>query len=309
MKRRLCILGCLLGLQTFQSYCARQRIFSSRYDFYDTKKPYNKVIKKKITAPVTNACSVKYDSLQTLTPERTGDFFKKLVVDTRDIFSEVATPSTLKVIAGFLPFYLIGRKIDERAHAAFYNGDQHLNINQPPTALMTVFNDAVYALPFVFLGSQGIFSRDPYIRRAGQIFALGTFYTWATKVLIKEIETDAALRPLNENFKPSPRVHGGNPSGHTAIIAFLSTYYGLYKGKKYGVPCALYAGLTGALLVTTNRHYVSQVFAGAALGVIFGLAAHRVRLKLTHEEYSAKLAFGPTSDAKGGVGFGLSYQF
>ncbi len=314
MKNNLKFLMFIIGYVGFSciSLCqARSRLFSSENQLYENSIVHDPIegslVKKSVKVPIVSYVSTEKEAF--LTPYKMGNFFKKIVVDSRDIVYEIGTQTTLKIIAGFLPFYLIGRKVDERAHAAFYNGDLHRNINQPSTVVTTLLNDGVYALPFIFLGGQALFNSDPYERRVGQIFALGTFYTWATKVLIKEIEVEAALRPLNEHFKPSPRVHGGNPSGHTAIITFLATYYGLYKGKKYGVPCALYAGLAGSLLIATNRHYVSQVIAGAGLGMIFGFAAHKVRLNLTDNYSQSQIAFGPTSDSKGRAGISFSYLF
>ena len=300
----------IMGISGMFGVCqAHSRIFVEKST--DTLKSSKKKKHKKpeMNAPLPLVCAVKESPLKTITPHKVSNLSKKLCVDFKDIFIDLPTISTLKTITAFLPFYLIGRKIDNRVHATFYDAVNHRNVNQPPKFTKIVLNDLFFPLPFIVLGSMGLIHKDAYERRTGQIFAMGVLATWLTKSFIKTLKVDAGLRPLNENFNPSPRVHGGNPSGHTALAAFMAMYYGLYKGKNYGVPLAFYTGLVGSMAITTNRHYLSQLVAGAGLGVMFGIAAHKVRLALDDELYENRISFGMTSDSCGSPAFGLAYNF
>ncbi len=289
---------------------SRERIFVERGSLShikDSKDTFYK--KRKMTVSLPISCYSKESPLARITPYKVSNFIKKSYVDFRDIFTDIPTFDTLKTITAFVPFYLIGRKVDDGLHKVFYDADNHKNINQPPKYMEIVLNDLFFPLPFIALGSLALLHKDPYERRTSQVFAMGVFATWATKSLIKSLKVDAGLRPLNEHFDPDFRVHGGNPSGHTALAAFMATYYGFYKGKNYGIPLGLYTGLVGALAVTVNRHYFSQLVAGAGLGVMFGIAAHKVRLKLDNEIYENRISFGMTTDCYGATAFGLAYNF
>ncbi|NBQ17375.1 phosphatase PAP2 family protein [bacterium] len=300
----------ILGISVvFEACQARSRVFVEKHPDILTGLQKKKHKKSQVNVPLPLVCAVEESPLKTITPNKVSNLSKKLCVDFKNIFIDLPTVSTLKTVTAFLPFYLIGRKIDNRVHATFYDAVNHRNVNQPPKFTKIVLNDLFFPLPFIVLGSMGLIHKDAYERRTAQIFAMGVLATWLTKSFIKTLKVDAGLRPLNQNFSPSPRVHGGNPSGHTALAAFMAMYYGLYKGKNYGIPLFFYTGLVGSMAITTNRHYLSQLVAGAGLGVMFGIAAHKVRLALDDELYENRISFGMASDSCGATGFGLAYNF
>ena len=66
------------------------------------------------------------------------------------------------------------------------------------------------------------------------------------------------------------------PSGHTSHAFTLATVAERHYGWKVGVPSYLLAGVIGASRVRENKHYLSDVVAGATVGYIVGRAVVRV---------------------------------
>ncbi len=66
------------------------------------------------------------------------------------------------------------------------------------------------------------------------------------------------------------------PSGHTSNAFALATVAERHYGWKVGVPAYLVAGLVGASRIQQDKHYLSDVVAGAALGYIVGRTVVRV---------------------------------
>ena len=62
----------------------------------------------------------------------------------------------------------------------------------------------------------------------------------------------------------------GFPSGHTITAFCFAPVVTRYWGWGAGVPAYLLATLTGLARVEGSHHYLSDVIAGAALGVIIG---------------------------------------
>ena len=66
------------------------------------------------------------------------------------------------------------------------------------------------------------------------------------------------------------------PSGHTANAFALAAVAQHHYGWKIGVPAYALAGLMGASRVNQDKHWVSDVFAGATLGYVAGRTVVRV---------------------------------
>jgi membrane-associated phospholipid phosphatase len=73
-------------------------------------------------------------------------------------------------------------------------------------------------------------------------------------------------RPNGENRRSFP---SGHAAGMFALAAVSSHYY----GKKAGIPLYALAGTVAFSRVTSGRHFLSDVVAGAAIGYIAGRAA------------------------------------
>ncbi|OQA35639.1 MAG: PAP2 superfamily protein [Candidatus Dependentiae bacterium ADurb.Bin331] len=181
---------------------------------------------------------------------------------------------SIKVITAALPFYLSSRMIDEELHAHFYDRENHKNRRQIPSGFVNAIEKGSFAA-VLFCGSFCIWSPNYHVRTVSRMFTMGVVSGLYAKDLIKCAKTNVNLRPWNEHFSKHKRAHGGFPSGHMFEVSCLATTYGLEFGKRAWIPLGLFTGLVFAVSVNANRHYISQVFAGAALGAIYGIAIHK----------------------------------
>jgi len=76
--------------------------------------------------------------------------------------------------------------------------------------------------------------------------------------------------------RPNGEDNQSFPSGHTSNSFALAAVAERHYGWKLGVPAYLAAGLVGASRLEQNKHYLSDVVAGAALGYIVGRTVVRV---------------------------------
>jgi membrane-associated phospholipid phosphatase len=95
------------------------------------------------------------------------------------------------------------------------------------------------------------------------------------------------------------------PSGHTSTAFTLAAVADRHYGWKVGVPAYLLASGIGLSRIESNRHRLSDVLAGATLGIIVG----RTVTRLDGEPPARKrvLTVGPATDPHGqGVGLAVS---
>jgi hypothetical protein len=89
------------------------------------------------------------------------------------------------------------------------------------------------------------------------------------------------------------------PSGHTSSMFATATVVQQHFGWKAGIPAFAAAAYVGASRIDANKHYLSDVTFGAALGIIAGrtvsLGSRNMRFALT-----------PVGGPGGGVGIGLT---
>jgi membrane-associated phospholipid phosphatase len=88
------------------------------------------------------------------------------------------------------------------------------------------------------------------------------------------------------------------PSGHTSSAFATATVLQRHYGWKVGIPAYALAGYVGASRLNANKHYLSDVAFGAALGIVAGRT-------VTFGVGSTKFALAPIA-AQGGVGIGLT---
>jgi membrane-associated phospholipid phosphatase len=95
------------------------------------------------------------------------------------------------------------------------------------------------------------------------------------------------------------------PSGHTSTAFSLAAVANHHYGWKVGVPAYVLASGIGLSRIESNRHHLSDVLAGATIGLIVGRTVSRL-----DGERPAKKRFvsvGPATDLHGqGVGLGVS---
>lgn len=151
----------------------------------------------------------------------------------------------------------------------------------------------------------------------GAFFAAGRFapqgrfraasYDLAQALIVTEIYTGALKYSVGRQ-RPDGSDQLSFPSGHTSAAFTLATVADRHCGWKVGVPAYLLASGIGLSRVEKNRHYLSDVLAGATLGIVVGRTVTRV-----NDERPAKrgrLVVGPASDLHGaGVGLNLSLSW
>jgi len=95
------------------------------------------------------------------------------------------------------------------------------------------------------------------------------------------------------------------PSGHTSTAFSLATVATAHYGWKIGVPAYALATGIGLSRIEQNRHHLSDVIGGAALGLIVGRTVTRVDGEPAARKRIVSLT--PATDARGqGLGLGVS---
>ncbi|MDR3550598.1 MAG: hypothetical protein P4L31_04250 [Candidatus Babeliales bacterium] len=200
------------------------------------------------------------------------------IIDVAMMFKNFIDWDSYKTVVATFPFFAVGQMIDESVHECFYDKRLRKNIHQMPA----VFNgaadraivDSIAALSVAFF----LFSRNQRLRETSKMFFLGLpFIGWTTNLIKYSCKSDICFRPLDEKHcKNGKKSFGGFPSTHAAQITYATVLFGSQFGVKAAVPLTI-AGLFIAVpFVNGNRHYVSQLVAGAGLGVLYGLAANKV---------------------------------
>ena len=204
-----------------------------------------------------------------------GHFIGSVVEDAIRLNANLFSWDSFKIVATFFPFYVSTRIIDEKLQNCFYEPAYHKNKNQLPGWCHEVAEWSI-ALPIIFLGQNAFFSRDQELQLTSRIFLIGMPFVIWTKDLSKKFEFDACWRPWNEHFSRKKRSKGGFPSGHMAQATFAAVLYGMRFGYKYALPLGALAGFVGVTFLSCNRHYLSQLVAGAGFGTLYAVAANKL---------------------------------
>jgi len=211
---------------------------------------------------------------------------------------------TYEVFSAAFPFYIMGRMVDETFHSVFYDSYKHQNLNQLPKWVVD-YSDVLIFGPLTVLGSLTFFAKDPELRLTSRILLEEMPFIFLARNIIKSFETRLHVRPKNEHFDRYKRAYGGFPSGHMATSVYMTMLYGMRFGHRYAIPLAIASLTTGAILVSSNRHYFSQIIAGAALGAMFAFASDSVI------EYNLKrdIECGVTMDQAGNPALTVGWAF
>jgi hypothetical protein len=233
-----------------------------------------------------------------------GVFLGEVVMDALLLHRYLFSVDTAKILTGFTPFYLISRSIDDDIQSRFYDEKYHKNINQFHQKCHQVARFGV-GVPMGVFSSLAIIAPDKDIRMTARMFAIGLPFVHSGKDIIKSIDAKACLRPWHEDFSKEKRSSGGFPSGHMANITYAATLFGLRHGIKWAAPLSLFAVFVAADFINCNRHYLSQIIAGAGLGVLYAVAATKVIEKRIQKNFYCQLKI----DAEKRAMMCFSYQF
>jgi membrane-associated phospholipid phosphatase len=143
---------------------------------------------------------------------------------------------------------------------------------------------------------------------AGRFAPQGRFraatYDFAQAMIVTELYT-GALKYSVRRERPDGSSNLSFPSGHTSGVFTLATVVNQHFGWKAGIPAYLVASGVGYSRIERSKHHLSDVLAGATLGIIVG----RTVTRLDGEQPTKKrvVSVGPATDPQGqGVGLALS---
>jgi membrane-associated phospholipid phosphatase len=120
--------------------------------------------------------------------------------------------------------------------------------------LETAGDIGYYALPIAALG-MAIANKDP---EGAKQFAFATLSTAAVTEGLKLAVNEQAPDGADHSF----------PSGHASIAFSSAAFVQIRYGWTYGIPAYLVAAFVGYTRVATDQHYVHDVLAGAAIGIL-----------------------------------------
>jgi membrane-associated phospholipid phosphatase len=231
-------------------------------------------------------------------------FLRTLLHDLVDINTQFISWDTVKVGLFLVPCYGAGRAADKRVHHNFYFPERHEN-NSCFYDGAHRFMDQVVVAGLLSLPVGLYLFGDDDRSMIGRVCAMGIISVWGAKNVFKQWEHDGCLRPRNGNFSRHETYYGGCPSGHVAFATCLTTALTVEYGWGWGFPLSV---LSGGLIVSSidgNRHFVSQIIAGAGLGIAYGIAVHKSICNHQNNPWAWEVG----TDDQGGPALNVSYAF
>ena len=210
-------------------------------------------------------------------PEKQGNIFSRFFKETIEVNAKLfSSPESLVVFGAAIPLFLASRDFDDEVSGCFYDRKKQRNCNQLPDFVCDLAGKGV-VLPIIAFSSLSVFSRDVDLRITSSIFWKGVVSIWIVKNIFKNtLECDFCCRPPDARFCQTKKYYGGFPSGHVSEAVYMALVYGNQHGLELGLPLWMYAAFVAGVSLDCNRHYVSQVVGGAALGILYGIAANKL---------------------------------
>lgn len=207
--------------------------------------------------------------------QRISHFLNNPIKDIFLLHKNLISWSSLKILSVAAPFYVITHAFDDHIHSCFYDEDRHKNMNQLPRGCST-FASKGMAVPIAIFAYCAFFSRDEQLRTTSYVSLLGMPFVIIGKDIIKSWRAEHCKRPRSEWFRKDKCYYGGFPSGHMAEAIFMTVLFGMRYGPRAWVPLGVWAAYVFGSFVNCNRHFVSQLIAGGALGAMYALAGHKL---------------------------------
>jgi len=213
---------------------------------------------------------------------------------------------TFKIFVTTLPFYSAARMTDDKLQNCFFDHICKKNINEPAQWCQEAARLSI-SIPIVFLSLQSVLSKNEDLRVTSQVFVAGMPFVLLVTNIIKELDFEVCKRPYHETFAKEQRTLRGFPSGHLAEATYMAVLYGMRFGPQYAIPLGGVAVFVGCVFLSSNRHYLSQMIAGASFGAMYAFSASKVidsKLAKRHE-----MQLGLSVDASGKPIMSLSGTF
>lgn len=132
-------------------------------------------------------------------------------------------------------------------------------------------------------------------------------YDMAQSAMVTGLYTEVLKRSVGRN-RPDGSDPRSFPSGHTSNAFAWATVARHHYGAKVGVPAYAAAALVGMSRIERDKHHLSDVVAGATLGLIVGRTVVREDGEPVRRE--KRVAIVPMADPNGaGVGAGVHVEF
>lgn len=211
----------------------------------------------------------------------------------------------LIIPASFIGFGLIGINSD---HIKHFNSEISEEVTEHIDKQITIDDFLQYA-PAASVYALGAFGVDGKNNLKDKSIILGTSFLIMSTVV-------TGLKNITKVERPDGTSNNSFPSGHTAT-AFMGAEF-LYQEYKdvsiwYGVSGYAVASFTGAFRMYNNRHWFTDVAAGAGIGILSAKAGYWLfptvnKLFASKSNPNKKSAFIPYYDGKQ-VGFGYISSF
>jgi membrane-associated phospholipid phosphatase len=234
-----------------------------------------------------------------------------------DFVQEVTGPfhsssGTWGKVAGFAVIeggiFLLDKPVQDYATKLMTRNDKFQGVSH----YVTNFGATYEGYTLAALGLYGFVFKNDKIKTTTLLATQSYLVAGAMEGIIKFVTGRQRPNYIADATDPKPRFHGPDfsiktgstsfPSGHTtAAFAAATVYAEEYKDRPW-VPVLAYsaASLIGLSRITENKHWISDVFAGAALGYVTGLQVVR-----NYHRY----AYLQNHKQKGKVSFNMEYNF
>lgn len=201
--------------------------------------------------------------------------YKEMWYDLIETNYNMFSKDTVAIGGIILPFYFLAKQHDHKLHNCFYDRHKHKNLYAFPKKAHDFANHGQLAI--VAALAPLIFVSDPEIKSTATMLWIGLPYVYGLGVALKKTIPAGSycIRPKNQHFDKHKKVYGGFPSGHMLEMTYIFTLFAFSLGYKWAIPIGAYTAFMAIDFTVGNRHYASQVIAGAAIGAAFGYASYK----------------------------------
>lgn len=211
------------------------------------------------------SCALNAGALEPAAPTRPQDVPRDLLLSLR----EQAAPEGLTTLGATAALFAVARPDDQRLRRAVTGP-------RPPVA-----KDLAHAGTWIgnagllFIETAGVYAGG---RLAGSAAAQETGAMGFEALSLAGIETEV-LKYSARRRRPDGADLASFPSGHTSESFAVASVLGSQYGWRAGVPAYLAAAFVGYTRIQNDKHWLSDVVAGAGLGILSGRAVWRAHRK------------------------------